>query len=286
MASDENEYNTADHLAEARAKLADYQRRHRNNKITVESLAYFFMLRDGIKSNYRAGGRPEPVIEPYFDSKGNLSRLQTGAETGDTSDENNSADSSDGETKGGHLALGVPFNTHMTKLRGLLKTGTRQDANGKNKSTYAKGVYVFSIGRGDTTHKYGVAYGEGGLYERLKSYRTCYPEPDKIVIKYLIICPTVPKSKALEKMFLSHKRLPKKPNQYSNEWVIGKSAQLMNEVTIDILNRSDDWDKVAVLWEDGAEIHPKLIRRKKSDVLKVNDLERKPSSIRRAQSLT
>ena len=277
MASDENEYDDiATYLAKAQAKLADYQRRHRNNNITVGSLAYFFVRRDQIKSVF-----PEEPIEPYFDNNGELVRIQIGAETGDTDSENSDDEKNQ---QGGGMSIGVTFNRNFDKLRPMLKTGMRPVA-GKNRATYAKGVYIFSVQGPDQVHKFGVAFGAGGLYERLKSYRLCFPQPDKIVIKYLIIASSTEKARALEKLFLDHQKLKKAPNQYSREWQSVRSRKLMEEVMIDILNRSDLWERVAVLWENGNEIHPKSIERKKGTEIRLNDLQRKPSSTRRVSSL-
>ena len=66
-----------------------------------------------------------------------------------------------------------------------------------------KGCYVISRNNQDTVHKLGVAWGEGGLFNRLKNYKICMPYKDEYYVQYLFICQTKEKAKALERKILA-----------------------------------------------------------------------------------
>ena len=46
---------------------------------------------------------------------------------------------------------------------------------GKTVPTFYRGIYVISRLENDNIHKIGMAHREGGLFERLKDYKLCFP---------------------------------------------------------------------------------------------------------------
>ena len=99
------------------------------------------------------------------------------------------------------------FKDKQIDIQRLLVSGTRKNSKYENVPTYNKGVYLFSRKLNDTVHKIGVAFGEGGIYNRLKSYKICYPFKDEFYIQYTLTSPNATKAKQLEKIILADKRL-------------------------------------------------------------------------------
>ena len=66
-----------------------------------------------------------------------------------------------------------------------------------------KGCYVISRNDHDNVHKLGVAWGDGGLFNRLKNYKICMPYKDEYFVQFIFVCDTKDKSKALEKKILA-----------------------------------------------------------------------------------
>ena len=85
-----------------------------------------------------------------------------------------------------------------------------RESGGKTKKKvkqYHKGIYVISRDLNDDTHKIGVAWGAGGLFQRVKSYKICYPYRGEFFIQYAIITATGDDAKVLENEIFKSKTL-------------------------------------------------------------------------------
>lgn len=153
------------------------------------------------------------------------------------------------------------FKDKQVDLQLLLESGSRTNSKEKKVPTYNKGVYIFSRKLNDDVHKIGVAFGSGGIYERLKSYKICYPFKDEFYIQYIITCETVAKAKRLEKTILKNHRLK---NVATNIVAQGKTSQehkftsknaVLKDVLVNTLNEHKGiWEYVAVFGEKGWKI--------------------------------
>jgi hypothetical protein len=149
---------------------------------------------------------------------------------------------------------------YQTSIQKLLKLPNKRDSapnkkTGKvtKKPTYAKGVYFISQYEQSDVHKIGLAWGQGGLYERLKDYKLCYAFEDEFWLKFLIIGTTSDDSKELEELVLASKRLRKiEPTTYlegkkSLEYRITSSRRVLNEEIAKVLKANLNlWTHVVV----------------------------------------
>ena len=153
------------------------------------------------------------------------------------------------------------FKDKQVDIQLLLESGSRTNSKEKKVPTYNKGVYIFSRKLNDDVHKIGVAFGSGGIYERLKSYKICYPFKNEFYIQYIITCETVAKAKRLEKTILKNHRLK---NVATNIVAQGKTSQehkftsknsVLKDVLVNTLNEHKGiWEYVAVFGEKGWKI--------------------------------
>ena len=114
-------------------------------------------------------------------------------------------------TKSIHLALvGLFFHHHQNLnsrrlyelMRWLNKKFATLPSTSNVEANLQKGVYVISKDLDDTHHKIGMAHGSGGLFNRLKSYKICWPYPKEYYPQYLFICNST-NAKLLEKKILA-----------------------------------------------------------------------------------
>jgi hypothetical protein len=160
------------------------------------------------------------------------------------------------------------FRKHEADIKNLLHTGERasnsKDPNkkGKPKPTYARGVYVLSRKADDTTFKIGMAWGGGGLFQRLMSYKLCFPYKDEFILHFLVICEKADDAKALEKKLLKRSNVLKhtaKNEEYQGRWsyeyrVIAKKATLKNALMKTLDSNRDIWDSVMVFNKTGWKV--------------------------------
>jgi hypothetical protein len=135
------------------------------------------------------------------------------------------------------------------------------DKVGKSKS-YFKGVYIFSRDLDDTSYKIGMAWGIGGLFQRLKSYKICYPYKNEFFLQYLLISATADDAKDLEKKVLDSKRLtsiaenPTVEGRRSQEWKMVSKRAILNDVLKSTLKVHPNlWTHCIVFGKAGWIIH-------------------------------
>ena len=103
------------------------------------------------------------------------------------------------------------FEVHEKKIQRLCLLPDRRASKGKTKTVaqYHKGVYLISRDVDDVCYKIGVAYGAGGLFQRLKQYKHCFPYPTEYYLQYLFLSATGEDAKELEKIILKIKTFAK-----------------------------------------------------------------------------
>lgn len=157
---------------------------------------------------------------------------------------------------------------YQTTIRKLLLLPNRRKTNPKKpttkvttKPTYTKGVYIFSKDERSDVHKIGLARGNGGLYERLMSYKLCFPHEDEFYIKFLIIGTTITDSEKLEKLVLASKKLKEiEPTitlegKKSLEYRITSSRTVLNQEIAKVLKANLNlWTHVVVFGPSGWRI--------------------------------
>ena len=106
------------------------------------------------------------------------------------------------------------FHDKSKDIRKLLKRPELRKSNSKNPdksnhnvAQFYKGIYVLSRDEeldknGKLQYKIGMAHGSGGIYERLKSYKNCFPYEDEFYLHFCIITPKEEDAKKLEKIIL------------------------------------------------------------------------------------
>ena len=135
-------------------------------------------------------------------------------------------------------------------------------AGKKNKSAYFKGVYIFSRDYDDNSYKIGMAWGIGGLFQRLKSYKICYPYKNEFFLQYLLISATADDAKTLETKVLASKKLesvdenPTVEGRRSREWKMVSKREVLNNVLKSSLNANPNlWTPCIVFGKTGWIIH-------------------------------
>ena len=135
-------------------------------------------------------------------------------------------------------------------------------AGKKNKSAYFKGVYIFSRDYDDTSYKIGMAWGIGGLFQRLKNYKICYPYKNEFFLQYLLISATADDAKTLETKVLASKKLesvdenPTVEGRRSREWKMVSKREVLNNVLKSSLTANQNlWTHCIVFGKTGWIIH-------------------------------
>ena len=119
--------------------------------------------------------------------------------------------------------------------------------------TFQKGLYIISRDVDDLTTKIGMAWGAGGLFQRVKSYKICFPYETELFIQFAIICPSAESSKALEKIVLRHGQLTMveanstAQGRRSEEYKVVSSKKVLYDVITNSLDSNPDmWTHVVV----------------------------------------
>ena len=179
------------------------------------------------------------------------------------------------------------FKSHYPQLKTLLKDRSYRHKDGRLKHSYLKGVYVFSKTRGSDYKKVGIAYWEGGMWNRLKYYTICYPHEDEFILDYVITTKTKDAPRALETEIHNDPRLKGLENikaskewkavSFSTKWAklmrgltsgltkddlyVGDSVPLcsskkyFNEVLMSVLGANrDKWEYVVAFGEEGVMV--------------------------------
>ena len=158
------------------------------------------------------------------------------------------------------------FKDHEKKIQSFLKTGSRKSTGKteKNVATYQRGVYVISRFLNDDYVKIGMAHGDGGLFQRLKSYKICYPFKDEYFLQYLFIWPSSKNAEKLEKHILSRKdklhdigvadvknECVKAEGRYRKEYRCSATKNVMNETIMEELNKHKElWSNVVIFGKE------------------------------------
>ena len=129
------------------------------------------------------------------------------------------------------------------------------------KGKFYKGIYVISRDKNNNNdtklqYKIGMAYGEGGLYNRIRSYEMCYPYPDEFWIHFCILTHTEKDARALEKVILAYKSItavmrPKDLSKETEYRTVTKRETLHNALLKALKDNSEMWSYIAVLGEIG-----------------------------------
>lgn len=168
------------------------------------------------------------------------------------------------------------FFKYRDQIEELLFKGYRY-SQGKsrpnyNPKTYHRGVYVWASTLEDDRMKVGVAYGNGGLYQRLNQYRICFGYNDKFFLNYLLISKSESKARKLERILLSN--LKTAPNQFSSqEWKINDKDQQIGDILIKVINNHLDlWDAFIVFYDIGYIMVSNKGNKQTHDIEKSKDL--------------
>jgi hypothetical protein len=153
------------------------------------------------------------------------------------------------------------FKKQEKKIQKLLLLPEKRESQGKTKKLveqYQKGVYVFSKDLNDDNHKIGMSHGGGGLFNRLKTYKICYPFPNEFYLQYLFICESK-NAKLLEKKILARtdklKHIQqaedlgeeKDEGKHSLEWRFTAKKDVLNSTIIEELNLNPTlWDYAVI----------------------------------------
>ena len=158
----------------------------------------------------------------------------------------------------------MDFKRKQTDIRRLLVLSEKRKSKSTAKKVtykyqYQKGVYVFSKELNSDNHKIGMAFGGGGLFNRLKSYKICQPFPREFYLQYLFITDS-DSARALETQILDRtdklKHIQKAEDlgdeadqgEHSLEWRFTASKDVLNSVLIEELNKSPELWKYAVIF--------------------------------------
>ena len=156
------------------------------------------------------------------------------------------------------------YKSKYKHIEKLLRLHTRKNSKGKNTPTYHKGVYVYSRGLNDTTFKIGMAWGGGGIKNRMDSYKICYPSSNELFLQMCVISFTQAGAKFLEKVILKDKRFDEMeailvdgaksrvPREYR---VVTKRVTLYDAVSSALNDYPNLWSYVVVFGKDSWRIH-------------------------------
>jgi hypothetical protein len=166
----------------------------------------------------------------------------------------------------------------------LLLPDKRVSIKGGDKKQYYKGVYIFSRDVDDTSYKIGMAWGVGGIFQRLKNYKICYPYENEFFIQYILISATSEDAKKLEKKILSSQKLKMieqtttvVAGKRSREWRIVSKRNILNGVLKSTLEANPNlWTHIVVFGETGWVVHTNASLIGKSN--KIKDLVRPSKS--------
>ena len=134
------------------------------------------------------------------------------------------------------------FNLHERDLKDFLS-----DDLGER----YRGVYVISRHKNDTSFKIGVSYGKGGLFNRLKSYKICWPYEDEYYLHFAALTFSADDAKILEKSLLNHSTIKNKLIKWvdsipqarlSKEYkVLAKRDVIMNAMLDTLIKHPNKW---------------------------------------------
>jgi len=156
------------------------------------------------------------------------------------------------------------FKKHEKKIKKLLVLSEKRRSEThptQYRYQYQKGVYVISKDLNDDHHKIGMAHGSGGLFNRLKSYKICFPYPKEYYLQYLFICNST-NARLLEKKILARtdklKHIQqaedvgeeKDEGRHSLEWRFTSKRDILNATLIDELNANPKLWEYAVIFGD------------------------------------
>ena len=134
------------------------------------------------------------------------------------------------------------FIENETNFKKLLVSGTRKTKRGETKDTYYRGMYIFSRDLDDVRFKVGLAWGQGGLFERLKKqYRICYPFPKEFYIHFMVLSLTPEHARKVEKLMLSKLKTIASINNSSKanrEWKIVNKREDLKLKLREMLNEN------------------------------------------------
>ena len=160
------------------------------------------------------------------------------------------------------------FVRYEKSVQKLLKLPNKRDSKPNKKTgkvtkkpTFYKGVYIFSKDEVSDVHKIGMAWGAGGMFQRLKGYKLCYPFENEFWVKLLIIGTTSADSKKLEKLILASKRLKKVissetlEGKKSMEYRITSSRTVLGEEIAKVLKTNLNlWTHIIVFGANGWKV--------------------------------
>jgi hypothetical protein len=147
------------------------------------------------------------------------------------------------------------------KLLLLPDTRASKGAKVKQVKQYFKGIYIFSRDKDDLNFKIGVAYGAGGIFQRLKNYKICYPYRNEFFLQYAIVSPTSDDAKTLESAIFRNKALneveenPSAQGKRSAEWRIVSKKETLHSVIIRTLESNPNlWTHVVCFGQNSWNI--------------------------------
>ena len=150
-------------------------------------------------------------------------------------------------------------SNHSDIKKKLLKLeNKRTSSKGILKDTFHKGVYVISQFEDQDSYKIGLARGNSGLYQRIKSYAIGYPYSDELFVHFMVICLSTTDAEQFEKIILSDKglnKVEKNPSKGSLEWRINsKYNTIHNSITKACIDYPNLWQKIIVFGKNGWEV--------------------------------
>lgn len=150
------------------------------------------------------------------------------------------------------------FKQNEKDLQRLLYEGTRTSSKGNSVPTYFKGVYLISGEKVAPSYKIGMAFGQGGLFNRLMSYKICWPYINEFYLHFAIVCYEPEQAKQLETILLAHDKLQQiekaedAQGRRSNEYRVAEKRTKIFRALDDTLNaRRDLWAYLLLFGEKG-----------------------------------
>jgi hypothetical protein len=152
------------------------------------------------------------------------------------------------------------FKSNIKEIKNkLLKLeNKRTDTKGKLVDTFHKGVYVISQFEDQDSYKIGLARGNSGLYQRIKSYAIGYPYSDELFVHFMVICLSADDAEQFEKVVLGDKglsKVEKNPSKGSLEWRINSTYHnINNSIKEACINNPNLWQHIIVFGKNGYRI--------------------------------
>jgi hypothetical protein len=152
------------------------------------------------------------------------------------------------------------FKSNITEIKNnLLKLENKRiNTKGTKTNTYHKGVYCISQFEYRDQYKIGLARGNSGLYQRIKSYAIAYPYSDELFVHFMVICLSTTDAEQFERIVLADKglsQIEQNPTKGSLEWRINsKFNNIQDSIRQACIDHPNLWQKIIVFGKNGWKV--------------------------------